>query len=43
MCQFFRDFIVLIVLMSVVCGCGKAPSAKEEAVGKTLTFWHIMN
>ena len=43
MCQFFRDFIVLIVLMSVVCGCGKAPSAKEEAGGKTLTFWHIMN
>ena len=43
MCQFFRDFIVVIVLMSIVFGCGKAPSTKEEAGGKTLTFWHIMN
>ena len=43
MFQFFRDFIVVIVLMSVVFGCGKAPSGKEEAAAKTLTFWHIMN
>ena len=43
MFQFFRDLFVVIVLMSVVCGCGKAPSTKEEAGGKTLTFWHIMN
>ena len=43
MCQFFRDFIVVIVLMSIVFGCGKAPSTQEEAGGKTLTFWHIMN
>lgn len=43
MFQFFRDFIVVIVMMSVVFGCGKAPSEKEEAAAKTLTFWHIMN
>ena len=43
MCQFFRCFILAFVLMFVSFGCGKAPAAKEEAGGKTLTFWHIMN
>ena len=43
MFQFFRDLFVVIVLMSMLGGCKKAPSVAEEADVKTLTFWHIMN
>ena len=43
MFQFFRDLFVVIVLMSMLGGCKKAPSVVEEADVKTLTFWHIMN